>query len=313
VFLRSSQILHFPRQLGKTTTALQEILSSNSIYLKRCSLNCHTFQRCHIAVITEEIQNISGTLFMANSVMARIAFSLGFLLIAAMGASTTKAEAPVPVVNGYVTAGFEGWSKLTDGLPDGVSYVHRPDNRQLAGAFAWFQTVEMRAAPAAFLAAVKSHKIEKVRIVASRPVKGARFLDSQGSGTTLVADGVRNRRPIRIVAFVFYGSTNGTPRTSGVHGFAAPTEIYESMGGWVVPAALWMNLDPQREVKNSFAQGKAAPDMQATRFANIANLWSQWALNTMKGLAQGNAAAMSSARQTMICAGDPACRLVPVN
>jgi hypothetical protein len=265
-------------------------------------------QACHVQTIDHVRIVAKHKVFLMRAATVKLVLSLAVLF----GAVRADADAPVPVVNGYVTTGFEGWTKLTEGLPADVSYVHRPNVRSQAGAFLWFQSMPQRAAPAAFLAALKSHNIEGARILASHPVKGAKFLDSQGSGATLVAEGVRNGRPVKVAAFVFYGSTNGTERVSGVHGFAAPTALYESMGGWLVPAALWMNLDPQREVGNVPAQGKAPPAVQVARFANIANLWSEWALNTMKGLAQGNVAAMSSARQTMICAGDPACRLVPV-
>ncbi len=236
------------------------------------------------------------------------------LLIAPLATSVpAAAQSPIPVVDGYVTEGFVGWSKIVSGLPAGVSYLYRPNNPALAGAFVWFEAIDTSSTTAAFQASARTHKITGMRILASSRVDQAVLLDAKGSGMTVMGEGVRNGRPVRMVAFVFYGSTNNTLRVSGVHGFVAPTPLYEALGGWTVPASQWMNLDPRREVRDARAQGTAAPAVQTLRFAGIANMWARLALNTMRGLAQGNIAAMSSARQTMVCAGDPQCRIVPVN
>lgn len=231
----------------------------------------------------------------------------------AISANPSFAQAPTPVVEGYRTLGFEGWTKLTEGIPETVSYVHRPDDRALSGAFVWFESVGVTSAETAFLASARTHRITNMRILARRNVERAPLLDSQGSGMTLIGEGTRYGVPVRMVAFVFYGSTTGTPRESGVHGFAAPVPVFQRLGGWTVPASLWMNLDPRRDVANTLAQGSASPEIQMLRFSGVANMWARWARNTMRGLAQGNIAALASARQTMVCAGDPQCRIFPAN
>ncbi|MEL7218622.1 MAG: hypothetical protein AAGK01_09350, partial [Pseudomonadota bacterium] len=145
-------------------------------------------------------------------------------------------------------------------------------------------------------------------------MKKAVLLDSRGSGEVFIADGMRRGKPYRMAALVIHGTLEKDEEPGlGVHMFVAPRDLYAEMGGWIVPASLFLNLDPYRDVSSIPEQGKATPALQARRMAETADIWSQWVLETYIQMAQSNIQAMSNFRKSVVCAGDPNCVIVPGN
>ncbi len=224
------------------------------------------------------------------------------------------AQAPQPITSksGFGVETFAGWKKVTSGLPNGVKYLHRPGTTQHKGSAAWFYDHPGNDLKAALIASAKSGGITNVKILASHPMPGAKLLDKGGQGISYIADGTRNGAPYRIAAMVLYGRlSKKDPRSTGVHTFVAPRDKYASMGGWVVPASLWLNLDPAKEVADSRAQGSAPAKNQARRLSGVGDIWAKWALQTYIQLQTANLTAMGNARKTIVCAGDPSCEIVP--
>ncbi|MEL7189996.1 MAG: hypothetical protein AAGK17_10630 [Pseudomonadota bacterium] len=228
--------------------------------------------------------------------------------------NTAIAQAPQPITSksGLGVETFVGWKKVTSGLPKGVKYLHRPGTAQHKGSALWFYDHPTNDLKAAVIASAKAGGITNVKILASHPMPGAKLIDKGGQGVSFIADGTRNGKPYRIAAMALYGRmTVREKRSTGVHTFVAPREKYASMGGWVVPASLWLNLDPAKEVADSRAQGSAPAKAQAQRLSGVGNIWAKWALQTYIQMQTANLAAMESARKTIVCSGDPSCEIVP--
>lgn len=245
--------------------------------------------------------------------MTRLISWLSIILTLSFCPAPGAAQAPTPIRDGFVTEGFVGWEKVTSGLPGGVKYLHRPTDAALKRSAVWLYENPTSNTRAAFLASAKAMGIAEVRILATAPMKKAVLLDADGSGDVFIASGVRFNRPFRIAALVVYGSLDESPKSSGVHMFAAREDLYTAMGGWTVPASLFLHLDPQADVASANEQGHAPPALQAKRLAGVADIWAQWVLETYIQMAQSNIRALDTARKSMVCAGDPNCILVPVD
>lgn len=128
-----------------------------------------------------------------------------------------------------------------------------------------------------------------------------------------IAEGTRaDKGPYKMAAVVIHGSLDKTEEPGlGVHMFVAPQDLYGKMGGWVVLATLWLNLDPAKEVADSRTQGSAPAKVQAQRLSGVGNIWAKWALQTCIHMQTANLAAMESACKTIVCSGDPSCEIVP--
>ncbi len=244
--------------------------------------------------------------------------AISIMLLTHFMPSLTWAKAPVPIVDGYVVEGFEGWEKLEQRTADGngMQYMHRPKvSSPHKGSALWFYAMEGTDKRSAFIESAKAGGITDLKVLGSYTMKKAVLLDNRGSGEAFIAEGTRNGKgPYKIAALVIHGSLDKSeePRL-GVHMFVAPRELYGGMGGWVVPASLFLNLDPQKDVSDTLAQGNAAPALQAQRLAGIADVWAEWVLNEYIRMAQSNIQALSNARQSIVCAGDPSCEIVPSN
>jgi hypothetical protein len=243
-----------------------------------------------------------------------IAFLFSAALIA-MPQSALQAQAPVPIVDGYVVEGFVGWQKIQRGSADGngIRYMHRPKSGPHMGSALWFFAMDGSNRRAAFIASAREGGISNVEILATHRMKKAVLLDNRGAGEVFIARGTREGKgPYTMAALVIYGSLDKAKDPAlGVHMFVAPTTKYAQMGGWIVPASLFLNLNPQSEVHNVRAQGNATPALQARRFAETADIWSEWVLNEYIRMAQSNMQALSNFRKSVVCAGDPACVIVP--
>lgn len=224
-----------------------------------------------------------------------------------------RAEPPVPVgdESGFANSGFVGWDKITSGLPTGIKYLHRPRDPELKRAAVWFHPVSTANTEAALAEAARNIGLREFKLLASHPMPKAKLLDADGYGTAYIGSATRLGRTYRIAAVVVYGSLDESPRSSGVHIFAAPQPIYEELGGWLVPASLFFNLNPQREVRNAAAQGRMTPAIQAQKLAGVGNVWAQWAFDTYVQMQQSNLRALDQARRSAVCAGDPNCVMVP--
>ncbi|MEL7196858.1 MAG: hypothetical protein AAGL10_00945 [Pseudomonadota bacterium] len=242
-------------------------------------------------------------------VLGTIAFVLG------LAPAIASAQAPIPIRDGYVTKGFQGWEKveISDGEND-IKYMHKPRRGSPhMGSAAWFFGMDGRDKRAAFLASAKAGGITNVKITGQHVMKKAKLLDNRGSGEVFIAEGTRaGKGPFKMAAVVIHGSLDKAEEPGlGVHMFVAPRNLYPKMGGWVVPASLFLDLDPSKEVADTQAQGNAPPAIQAKRLAGIADIWSEWVLNEFIRHAQTNMVAMSNFRKSVVCAGDPACVIVP--
>jgi hypothetical protein len=250
--------------------------------------------------------------------MRKFKLAFAFMLLSALLPAPLLSQAPVPIVDGFVVKGFEGWQRveLGDG-ENGMKYMHKPRANVSAvklhmGSAVWFFGTPGGNKRAAFLASAKEGGITNVKILAQHPMKNAKLLDNRGSGEAFIAEGTRaGKGRYKIAGLVIHGSLDKskTP-ASGVHMFVAPADKYARMGGWIVPASLFLNLNPQTEVQDPFAQGSAPPAMQAARFAGTADIWSQWVLDTYIRMAQSNMQALSNFRKSVVCAGDPSCVIV---
>ncbi|WP_432200129.1 hypothetical protein ACRAQ7_10750 [Erythrobacter sp. W53] len=249
--------------------------------------------------------------------MFRYIAVIGAAVFLSLQSSFAVAQAPIPIRDGYVTEGFKGWEKVESKTPDGngMQYMHRPRGGPHKGSAAWFFGMIGSDKAAAFIAAAKAGGITDVKILASHPMQKAKLLDNRGSGAAFIAEGTRTGKgPYKMAALVIHGTLDRSEEPGlGVHMFVAPQGMYGEMGGWVVPASLFLNLDPYKEVRDTRAQGDAAPPLQARRLAGIADIWSEWVLNEYIRMAQSNITALSNARQSIVCAGDPSCVIVPAN
>ncbi|MEL7189994.1 MAG: hypothetical protein AAGK17_10620 [Pseudomonadota bacterium] len=230
--------------------------------------------------------------------------------------SIAAAEAPIPIREGYVTKGFQGWEKVDQGQREGpvIWYMHKPKpGSPHMGSALWFFGMDGSDMRAAFIAAAKAGGITGVKITGQHKMKKAKLLDNRGSGEVFIAEGTRaGKGPYKMAAIVIHGSLDKTKDPAlGVHMFVAPRDLYPKMGGWVVPASLFLDLDPQKDVHSTSAQGNAPPQIQAQRLAGIADIWAEWVLNEFIRHAQSNVAAMSNFRKSVVCAGDLACVIVP--
>jgi len=226
-----------------------------------------------------------------------------------------QAEPPVPIADesGFMNTGFVGWDKVTSGLPRGIKYLHRPREKDLLRSAVWFHPVAMADTRKAVAEAARNIGLKEFKILAAHPMAKAKLLDADGNGSAYIGSAKRFGRTYRIAAVVVYGSLDDGPRTSGVHIFAAPQPLYEKLGGWLVPASLFFNLDPQTDVDNPAAQGGERPAIQAKRLAGVGDVWAQWAFDTFVQMAKSNLRALDQARRTAVCAGDPECVIVVVD
>lgn len=245
----------------------------------------------------------------------RILSSFFVLVLAVVIAGPVLAQSPIPIRDGYVTKGFKGWQKVEQPTADGngIQYMHKPKGGPHMGSAAWFYAMPGSSKRAAFIASAKAGGITNAKITGVYPMRKAKLLDNRGSGEAFIAEGIRaGKGPYKMAALVIHGSLDKKKAPAlGVHMFVAPGDKYAEMGGWVVPASLFLNLDPYKEVRDTRAQGSAVPSLQARRLAGIGDVWSEWVLNEYIRMAQSNVAAMSNFRKSVVCAGDPTCEIVP--
>ncbi len=244
-------------------------------------------------------------------------FSAFVFLLFAETVASAKAPVPVRERGSWVTEKFVGWEKIKFGDDFGkMNYMHRPKRgSQHFGSALWFYSMKGHNKTAAFTASARAGKLTKLRILARYPMQKAKLLDNRGSGEVFIADAIRpDRGAYRIAAIVIHGSLDkSSPPALGVHMFVAPKELYAKMGGWTVNASMFLGLDPAKEVRDVYAQGRASPALQARRLAGTADIWAQWVLEQYIQLAQSNLRAMSNFRKSVVCAGDPSCVIVPGN
>lgn len=247
--------------------------------------------------------------------MRRFIVGIASMIAVIILPAALSAQSPVPVRDGYVTKGFVGWEKVEMRTADGngMRYMHKPRGGPHMGSALWFFAIDGSDMRSAFIASAKAGGIGNVKVLASHRMKKAVLLDNRGAGEVFIAEGIREGKgPYKMAAIVIYGSLDKAEEPAlGVHMFVAPKDKYAKMGGWVVPASLFLQLDPYKEVSDTLAQGKAAPRLQAMRLAGIADSWAEWVLNEYIRMAQSNMTAMSNFRKSVVCAGDPSCVVVP--
>lgn len=230
------------------------------------------------------------------------------LALAACGQAGADADAKpagpaVAVEKAGAEYAFVGWDKATTGLPAGVTFRLTPRDPSLRGAALWFAKRETDDLEAAFKAAARAAGVEDPTIAGRAPIAKATLLDRGGAGRAFVGAGRRDGARLFLAGVVLYGSLDDSPRSSGVHLFAAPAPVAARLGGWVAPAALWFDLDPVKHTDGILKQGARPAQAQAETFAQIADIWIDAAVT--RAIVQGfeMLKALNNARVMAVCGG----------
>lgn len=151
-----------------------------------------------------------------------------------------------------------------------------PDNPAFAGAEVWQMEIEVQSATEATMEAFSIAGMKDIKVLALFPCnpEATKVLDSHPEAVahTIMISGNIKGRSAQGIALVVYGQDEDDRFSSGVHGFMAPTEIFQALGGYAIPAVKWLQASAQPN-ENMLADGTLTPKKAVARLGLFFSTW----------------------------------------
>jgi hypothetical protein len=226
------------------------------------------------------------------------------LVVAFAGLGAAQAQPPLPDMTAVRTVGpdkkptLAGWKATAPPKVGDLRYsLHiEPENKLFAGARAFAGSTHEADAVAAAKKIAAAEGFETIRLLSETKVDAAvaERLEKGGKVSAVMLEGQMAGKPARFIGHVWYGA-RGEPdgkAASGVHGFAAPEPAFVALGGYAIPAILFVQATATPNTPMSV--DGSLPPKQATD--DLAKLFTAWArtlgpgdnLSTLNGIMQGN-------------------------
>jgi hypothetical protein len=250
--------------------------------------------------------------------MKRIVAALAAIVLVA---SPAFAQGGLPNLVAVRTIGSDGkptlagWrSVAVPKAATGLRYSARlePSSAAFSGARVFVVSLGEADAVSAARKAAAAEGFETTKVLAEKTAPQAVVdrLEKGSKVTAVMLEGRLGGRPARFVGHVWYGAA-GEPdgkAASGVHAFVAPEPVFVALGGFAIPAVLFLNAKATPDSIMA-EEGSLAPE-DAT--AKLASMFAQWAsansgkgdnLSTLNGIMQGNLGVQSGTG----CINTPGC------
>ncbi len=212
------------------------------------------------------------------------------------------------------------WSEADLTAPN-MKERQTPDNDAFDRAELWMQTISSSDMAGATISAFSNAGLRNTRIISTTSLSpdGIDVLDSHpdANGVGVMVEGMLNDDPALGIAISLYGSTDGSPRSTGVHAFMAPKDKFKALGGFSIVAVKWFQASASPD-ENMSIEGSLAPQGATDRLALFFNQWVADYVVPMMGLSMQmqmqtihNMQSWNNAMNA--CAGIPNCNVVPMN
>ena len=224
------------------------------------------------------------------------------LAIAFSAASPALAQLPnlitVRTVGNDGKVGLAGWRTTTPPKSADVlrySLHIEPSDKAFLGARTFVASLHDADAVSAAKKAAAAEGFETTKVLAQAKVKQAvvERLEKGGKVTAVMLEGRMAGKPARFIGHVWYGAS-GEPdgkAASGVHGFVAPEPAFVALGGYAIPAILF--LGATATPGSNMSEDGSVPPQEAT--TKLADLFAQWAatlsndnISALNGIMNGN-------------------------
>jgi len=220
-------------------------------------------------------------------------------------------------------AGFTILQHWSNSRPSSQNMVRRsvPDLPEFNGAASWVSHIVGDDPAKVSLSAFAEAGMTNVRIVAHAPGNkpAMQVLDNHPDSAvhSVMVTGRINGRPAKGIALILFGGKEEQPRKSGVHGFSAPSDVFEALGGFAVPAVQHV-MGQTAATEDMSLDGRLAPDAQVTK---LNQFFASWVSSYVIPMTIQNLQIQSQTNRNMqswnnaigVCAGDPSCTVAPMN